>query len=136
MHIYENYEETQGWNTKEFGSYSRVEASYFTKEMSSLISAIVGNDGCRVLDIGFGDGAFMGWCRDNNIRCDGLEVNLPQVGTAKSAGYSVPSYLDVISGLKCRAVAGFYVLEFTESCELAVLRVRAIQCNICRDFGG
>lgn len=136
MHIYENYEETQGWNTKEFGSYSRVEASYFTKEMSSLISAVVGNDQCRVLDIGFGNGAFMGWCHDNKVLCDGLEVNLPQVGTVKSGGYPVSSNLDDISGLKYRAVAGFDVFEFEESCERAALRVRASQHNICHEFGG
>ena len=136
MHIYENYEETQGWNTKAFGSYSCVEASYFKKEMSSLISAIVGNGECRVLDIGFGNGAFMGWCRDNNIRCGGLEVNLPQVGTAKSAGYSVSSNLDDISELKYRAVAGFDVLEFKESCELGALRLRASQYNIFPESRG
>jgi 2-polyprenyl-3-methyl-5-hydroxy-6-metoxy-1,4-benzoquinol methylase len=128
MHIYENYEETQGWNTKEFGSYSRVEASYFTKEMSSLISAIVGNEECRVLDIGFGNGAFMGWCRDNNIRCDGLEVNLAQVEKARGAGYSVYSNFDDISALRYSAITGFDVLEHIASGELVAFlsKVRQI----------
>jgi 2-polyprenyl-3-methyl-5-hydroxy-6-metoxy-1,4-benzoquinol methylase len=130
MHIYENYEETQGWSTKEFGSYSHVEAGYFTKEMSSLISATGGNQDHRVLDIGFGNGAFMGWCRDNNIRCDGLEVNRAQIDKAKSAGYTAYSNFGDISSPTYSAVAGFDVLEHIESSELVAFLSKVSQ--ICQ----
>jgi 2-polyprenyl-3-methyl-5-hydroxy-6-metoxy-1,4-benzoquinol methylase len=130
MQIYENYEEAQGWSTKDFGLYTAVEDSYFNKEMSSLISATSGNREHRVLDIGFGNGAFMGWCRDNNIRCDGLEVNLAQIEKAKRAGYTAYSSFDDIGRQIYGAVTGFDVLEHIESSELVAFLSKVRQ--ICR----
>lgn len=125
MHIYENYEESQGWSAKAFGSYSASEDSYFRKEMADLIAAARIDSDFKVLDIGFGNGAFTGWCRANNIACDGLEVNAAQIGKAKEAGYVAYFSFDEIESQPYGAIVGFDVLEHIESTELV-----AFLCNV------
>jgi 2-polyprenyl-3-methyl-5-hydroxy-6-metoxy-1,4-benzoquinol methylase len=130
MQIYENYEETQGWSTKDFGLYTAVEDRYFRKEMSNLILATGGQQNYRVLDIGFGNGAFMGWCRDNDIQCDGLEVNLAQIDKARRAGYTAFSSFDDIGEQRYNATTGFDVLEHVESVDLVAFLSKVK--SICR----
>ncbi len=131
MHVYENYEESQGWSDKEFGAYTASEDGYLKKEMAGIIAAARANSDFRVLDVGFGNGAFIGWCRANNIQCDGLEVNVAQIAKAREAGYTAYSSFDEIKNGKYDAVVGFDVLEHIESTALvAFLRdARKVSCR-------
>ena len=119
MTQYENYERSQGWAELAFGTFTAREAGYFAKEMASLDTGPPKSGSCRILEIGFGNGAFMGWCRVNGIPCDGLEINPVQIAKAKEGGFVAFASFDEIGDSSYDLVVGFDILEHVESTELA-----------------
>lgn len=83
---YENYERAQGWADQQFGEYSVEQADLFEAEIN-ISSSLLAGIPLRVLDIGFGNGAFMGWVRDRGWLCEGLEVNPRLIERATERGY-------------------------------------------------
>lgn len=89
---YENYEIAQGWETSNFASFTQEQSNYYAAELKQL--GLLTQQPLRVLDIGFGNGSFLGWCRSSGWQCDGLEVNSRLVARANAHGYTAAESID------------------------------------------
>ncbi len=110
---YEGYESSRGWTEDTFGTFTATQNAYFEAELAAL--KIEKTSSLRLLDIGFGNGAFLGWCRSKGWRCDGLELNERLLRRAADHGYSVGADLKSLKGEGGAAsydvITGFDVLE-------------------------
>lgn len=109
---YENYETAQGWEEKAFGLFSLEQAAYYSAELQR--HGLTNLKNLHVLDVGFGNGSFLGWCRSRGWQCDGLEVNDKLIARAKSHGYSASqtvSELPANTQQRYDLITAFDVLE-------------------------
>lgn len=94
---YDNYERAQGWSDQVFGSCSSQQAADFAAELSTL--PIDTSKPLRVLDIGFGNGVFMGWAKTRGFQCEGIEINPRLVERAKSKNFVASTNLPSLQAL-------------------------------------
>ena len=80
--LYAGYEAWKGWH-KPF-LCSEESAAYFAGEMRGIPVA-----GRRVLEIGFGSGAFLTWARDQGAEVVGTEINEASLVAAREAGVEI-----------------------------------------------
>lgn len=75
----------------------------------------------RVLEIGFGNGGFLAFCKKNNWSVVGTEENQGLISVAKSAGYEVyhTSELEKIPADSFDLIVAFDVLEHVKQKELS-----------------
>jgi 2-polyprenyl-3-methyl-5-hydroxy-6-metoxy-1,4-benzoquinol methylase len=66
----ESYLEWKNWQSSSFGQYNPLLASYYVSEAGSYV-----RPGIDVLEIGFGNGSFIGWARDIGAQVFGVEMN-------------------------------------------------------------
>jgi len=76
----------KNWQSEKFGSYTRFEAASFTAELVGLLP--VGRR-ARVLELGFGNGQFLGWCGAQGIDCCGVEIDAEMRRRAREFGVAV-----------------------------------------------
>lgn len=103
-----NYENWKGWGVERFGSTSRDEAAYFEAEVFDGLALPAK---ARLLEIGFGNGNFMGHARRLGHHITGIETNPELQDRASANGFTVcalPS--DLVAGEFDAAVA-FDVIE-------------------------
>lgn len=74
-----DYRAWKGWRADRFGAYSPVEEKYFEAE---LLRAGVNELNIRVLEIGFGNGNFIGFACDRGARIVGVEADAELVSAA------------------------------------------------------
>lgn len=114
----QNYVTWKQWNPLEFGIYSENNAKYFSWHLSRATSTLR-KDIC-VLEIGFGNGRFLGYCRDRGYKVMGVERNPDLVDRARNYNYEVFGNLKDISGThKFDLVVAFDVLEHFDEGELS-----------------
>lgn len=109
---YSGYEITQGWPAESFSKFSFDQANYFNAEVLPLIPTQ--NTSTKVLDIGFGNGSFLGWAKSLGYECTGLEVNERLVRRAHGAGFAAVSDFTELQAFKhdgYQVVTAFDVLE-------------------------
>jgi SAM-dependent methyltransferase len=103
--LYTDYDAWKGWS--EPFRWSPEEGRYFAAEL--------GRDpkGLDILEMGFGNGAFLGWARDKGARVLGSELTPRAIEAARAAGIAlVPSDFEVAGGLPpLDAVVAFDVFE-------------------------
>jgi hypothetical protein len=116
MTSYTGYEDARGWDAASFGALTSEEASYFGAEMAAAGVAV--GPGLRVLDLGFGNGSFLGWCRSCGATPHGTEVNARLVQRARSHGFACATDLlqlnEEVGGLAYDLITAFDVLEHIE----------------------
>lgn len=66
----EEYIDWKNWRDDSFGEFDPSLARYFEAE-----TGIAAVSGVRVLEIGFGNGSFIGWCRRIGVEIFGVELN-------------------------------------------------------------
>ena len=66
----ESYVDWKDWDPAAFGKFSALDAVYFAAETS-----IAARTSGRVLEVGFGNGAFLGWVRGMGLEAYGIEAN-------------------------------------------------------------
>jgi 2-polyprenyl-3-methyl-5-hydroxy-6-metoxy-1,4-benzoquinol methylase len=85
----ENYSKWKNWANKgggdSFGAFTTYESSYY-KRLLKLCS--VSKDS-NILEVGFGNGGFLSFCRSNGIKIRGTEANLALVEIAHKHGFEV-----------------------------------------------
>ena len=90
--IYRGYEAWKGWDAQSFMTLQPVDRAYFDREIGAVPLA-----GARVLDIGFGNGTLLAWCREKGAELYGTEISDQGVALARGHGVTVlPSSLDEI----------------------------------------
>ena len=120
MAAYDGYERAKGWSDAAFGAYSTTQGSQFQAELEPFENAELAGKPLRVLDVGFGNGSFLGWARGKGWACDGIEVNERLIERARAKGFD--AWQDVESALQARRaydlITAFDVLEHIERTEL------------------
>jgi hypothetical protein len=112
MNEYEGYEVAQGWHSEGFSRFSSDQENYFKAEILPLMPSA--STSVRVLDIGFGNGSFLGWAKSLGYACTGLEVNERLVHRANNAGIpAVSDFSDIQASENqlFQVVTAFDVLE-------------------------
>lgn len=132
---YDGYEHAQGWQANQFGQCSAEQTSYFARETAA--SQLHLPPASRVLDIGFGNGNFMGWAQDQKRWvCSGVEVNPRLIERAKAAGFaawpSVEAALPHEPDERYQLVTAFDVLEHIERAHLVPF-LRSVHAVCHRD---
>lgn len=113
---YDNYERAQGWDEQAFGSSSSLQDAQFEAELSGLPLDL--SKPLRVLDIGFGNGAFMGWARRRGLDCEGVEINPRLVQRATTHAFvartNIKDLQDSVGWQPYGLITAFDVLEHIE----------------------
>lgn len=105
------YIDWKRWRAQDFGHCDVVDAVYFAAEVPLADVARA-----RVLEIGFGNGSFLGWAQGQGAEAYGLELEAELVRRAKSllgAGRAFESFEAMPAALRgqFRHVVAFDVLE-------------------------
>lgn len=81
------YSQWKGWGgDHRFGEFTRGDADYFSRE---LRNALAGREVTDVLEVGFGDGTFLGYGRSRGWNMTGTELSEFQVSLGRDAGFDV-----------------------------------------------
>lgn len=78
------YKIWKGWSPSRFAVLDPVECVYFEAETADSIAPLQHK---HLLEIGFGNGAFLAFCRDRGARVVGLELDADLVERAQGAGF-------------------------------------------------
>ncbi len=111
----------------QFGRYSQYEADYFRK----VLNLADVKSGAKILEVGFGNGPFLSFCREVGLDISGTEINPELVDLAKDCGYAVyeSSYLESDKLERYDLIIAFDVIEhidpaktilFLESCRKTI----------------
>jgi SAM-dependent methyltransferase len=114
----DSYLSWKGWNADAFGATPPSEAGFFDREIGPRLAP-----GSQVLEIGFGNGAFLGWCRARGHAYQGVEQNPSLVARARQHG--VQAALEVtalaLAPASIDAVVAIDVFEHLDKPELVAL---------------
>ncbi len=106
--LYAGYDAWKGWSDP--FTYTPEEASYYAAETSGKPL-----HGTRVLEIGFGNGGFLAWARDQGAEIHGSEITPGAITAAKAAGIPlVPGDFEASGGLAAESfdlIVAFDVFE-------------------------
>lgn len=118
----EAYLEWKGWKRSEFADCSPADSLYFTAELKDINPVCAGQ---RILELGFGNGNFLSYCRARGAKVVGIEIDPELVSRATDAGFEVflssDTLLDDISGSPFDAICAFDVFEHIELTALQTL---------------
>ncbi len=106
---YTNYSEWKGWlNEVPFGELQESEREKFRMQLDScsiLYKQI------NALELGFGNGSFMRFLKDNGSVVEGIEVQEALIDAAKRFGFPAHNSLDKITQSPYDLIVAFDVLE-------------------------
>jgi SAM-dependent methyltransferase len=111
------------WAQTDFGQCSRLDSAFFDVEVLPLLEA--GSPHSRVLELGFGNGPFLGWCRRRNIPYEGIEIEPTMLERARVLGVSAresifdPAFEPLAGSFEL--IAAFDVIEHIEQGQLPSL---------------
>lgn len=127
--LYGGYTEWKEWRG-DFRASAR-ESRYFAAELASTPLA-----GRRVLEIGFGDGAFLAWAKAQGADIAGTETQAPLIAAARAKGFEAyPADLDALlaAGRRFDLVVAFDVIEHWD---MQTLIANLKQIHALLDAGG
>lgn len=84
---YNNYRNFKDWNSSDFGYISKEDETYFNCEFNNISKE--GIDNKRVLELGFGNGAFAAWSTQKDCEYFGTELISELVLKGKESGFNV-----------------------------------------------
>ena len=110
----QNYEDWKNWKDGDFGKTTPEDDAYFSKIKKTFNL----NNNLRVLEIGFGNGSFLNYCKNNNWDVYGVEIIPVLVDRAVKTGFMAVDSIDNIPNKTFDLVVCFDVLEHIESKEV------------------
>lgn len=107
-----SYTDWKGWGEVGFGSLSSRDRATFKREIDRLDRAVRDRI-ANVLEIGFGQGAFLAYCRERGWQVTGTEASAELVGVGQAAGYAVldATALAELPSRSFDLITGFDVIE-------------------------
>jgi len=115
-----DYIDWKNWASNKFGHYSNLENIYYKKELSKCG---INPSESKILEIGFGNGSFIGWCKQNNYEIMGVETNELLIERCNKYGVKCFNSLNSEEILNLNGyfslIVGFNVLEHLEKVELS-----------------
>jgi 2-polyprenyl-3-methyl-5-hydroxy-6-metoxy-1,4-benzoquinol methylase len=118
------YEVAKGLEEGAFAAFSRYDATCFAAEMVN--AGIKLDSALRILEVGYGNGRFLGWCRERGFHVDGLEKNQVLVARARQCGFKAFASIQEVSTdtvHKYDAIVAFDVIEHIERDEIVAFIV-------------
>ncbi|MGJ4858419.1 class I SAM-dependent methyltransferase [Labrys sp. La1] len=106
---YEAYANWKGWDAAEFGQFNRGEDVFYNTEVKAYLPSAL--SGSTVIEIGFGNGSFLGWGRKNGLTVIGIEIQPVLRERAEQSGFPVIDDLRLLEPLSVDIVAAFDVFE-------------------------
>ena len=108
-----DYRDWKGWDRENFAKVPQELAVYFEAELGK---AGVSLDGpLEVLELGFGNGGFAGFCHERGFGYSGTEIDAELVDRAQANGFEVvaadPDLTALFEGRKFDLIVAFDVLE-------------------------
>jgi hypothetical protein len=109
------------WSGDDFAKFSPFEAAFFDAEVTPLLQS----GGKRVLELGFGNGPFLGWCKSQGLDYYGIEIDPAMRARARSAEVPVTDSIfdpqwESLAGT-FDVVAAFDVIEHIEQAQLGAV---------------
>ena len=105
------YSEWKGWaGGTSFAHLDAGEADYFARELRDIERATTVRD---VLEVGYGNGEFLGYCRSRGWNTTGMEILPELIAAAQQSGFPA-FHADELPGLPAQGydlIAAFDVLE-------------------------
>jgi 2-polyprenyl-3-methyl-5-hydroxy-6-metoxy-1,4-benzoquinol methylase len=130
---FDRYIDWKDWRDGSFGMFGASDARYFTVE-----TGIVARSGARVLEVGFGNGSFLGWVRSLGVETWGVELSPGLVerantflGVRRAFGDLNDPQLTAVSGSFTHIVA-FDVVEHIAQADLPIFLNR-LKALLARD---
>lgn len=118
------------WDSSQFGMFTQADSTYFAAELRA--SGIALDTDMRILEIGYGNGAFLGWATRKSRHYVGTETNKELLDRAHAIGIEVhPAVTDltvVADSRKFDLIIAFDVLEHLEIHEIITLLRSAARC--------
>lgn len=109
----QDYLRWKEWKEEDFGNFSKQAGKYFSWHIARAVGR--SNIDLRILEIGFGNGCFLGYCKKQGLNATGVEVNKELVNRANAAGFKAFSSLEEICPKEpFDLVVAFDVLEHLE----------------------
>ncbi len=103
------YAQWKAWEESGFAIISKGNAHYYSKIFNRYLN---GNISSRdVLEIGYGNGEFLGWCRQEGFRASGIEKDQVLIERANNNGFVVYPDLDSVPMDSFDLIFLFDVLE-------------------------
>ena len=87
MNDYAGYQAWKGWAGDDFGTFDVAAATYFATEIRE--SGILNMNAKRVLELGFGNGVFAGWAKQQGAIYMGTEIIPALIARGSTAGFDV-----------------------------------------------
>lgn len=125
------YSQWKGWDPADFARFSAYDARYFSWHVQRALAQP--RTPIQALEVGFGNGRFMGWLRAQGHAVMGVETNSRLVDVARGAGFSAePDVSAVGPALRFDLIAAFDVLEHVPPASTQVFISRlAARLNPC-----
>lgn len=118
------------WRPSDFGKYTQADAAYFSAELRA--SGISLNPDTRILEIGYGNGTFLGWATHKSCHYVGTEISRDLLDRAQAIGIEVyPAAADltvIANGRQFDLIVAFDVIEHLEIHEIVTLLRTAGRC--------
>lgn len=84
---YDNYITWKSWNKNDFGNLNSHDKQYFDSIFDSI--KIQSKNNVKVLEVGYGNGSFLRYCRDKKYDIFGVEINVDLIEAAKEKKFNV-----------------------------------------------
>lgn len=105
-----DYARWKGWDPRRFGVVKSRDANYFAWHVARAVGR--GRRGLKILEIGFGNGVFLGWARAQQHAVVGTEIDKTLVLLAHQAGFGAANSVDELATHgPWDLIIGFDVLE-------------------------
>jgi 2-polyprenyl-3-methyl-5-hydroxy-6-metoxy-1,4-benzoquinol methylase len=105
-----DYARWKGWDPQRFGAVKSRDANYFAWHVARAVGHR--RPPLRILEIGFGNGLFLGWARRERHLVAGTEIDAALIALARQAGFEAAmSADDLVAHGPWDLIVGFDVLE-------------------------
>jgi 2-polyprenyl-3-methyl-5-hydroxy-6-metoxy-1,4-benzoquinol methylase len=132
---YIGYRAWKDWAAEGFGAFDAITAAYFASEMAT--SGMPNLDGKRVLEIGFGNGVFAGWCKGQGATYVGTEIIPELIARGRTAGFDVHAADRSLQAIVTNdSVDAVVAMDVFEHIEIGALRELLLQAKLCLRVGG
>lgn len=107
---YEHYSEWKRWTSGDFGSWTPDEGLFFRKEICPLLPRESEKE-IRIFELGFGNGGFLGWAKNQGFTISGSEIQEELMRRATEAGFAAFKSIDALEPGTLDLVVAFDVFE-------------------------
>lgn len=99
------YTDWKNWESNKFGKFNAEQNIYYKKIISNVSATK------EILEIGYGNGSFLGWCKQKKINVYGVETDTDLLKRAKKNGFTVFQSIKKIKSKQFDLIVLLDVLE-------------------------